>query len=191
MYLDRDGLLARVEIDFLVGATIGGFPDHVPTSDFTKAVLDPIAVADDRTFVSGLYSDDQGIMILRELSGPERKRYFGIHCVAQGVTRVEDAIADASAEIDGYLVGRYALPLDPIPAVLAKFCADLAAYAIIGTRRLDEEKDKDFVRRAETARAYLTKVAEGKIALTAPAVSGHEAGTVQFRSRPRLDMRGY
>jgi Mu-like prophage protein gp36 len=191
VYLDRDGLLARVEIDFLVGATIGGFSDHVPTSDFSAAVLVPIADAADKAFVQALYSEDQGMMILRELSGPEKKRYFTIHCAAQAVTRVEDAIADACAEIDGYLVGRYTLPLDPVPAVLAKFCADLAAYAILGTRRLDEEKDKDFVRRAEAARDYLTKVAEGKITLTAPTVSGHEAATIQFRARPRLDLRGY
>jgi phage gp36-like protein len=114
-----------------------------------------------------------------------------VYCASQAISRVDDAIADACAEIDGYLVGRYALPLDPVPPVLEKFCADLSAYALLGSKRLDEEKDKDFVRRAEAARAFLTKVAEGKFSLATPATSGHEAATVQFRSRARLDLRGF
>ncbi len=37
-----------------------------------------------------------------------------------------DALDEASAEIDTYLAGRYALPLDPIPKMLAGVCCDIA-----------------------------------------------------------------
>ncbi|HBY38461.1 MAG TPA: DUF1320 domain-containing protein, partial [Alteromonas sp.] len=41
---------------------------------------------------------------------------------------VSAAIADASALIDGYLGGRYALPLSVIPSVLPKLCGDIARF---------------------------------------------------------------
>jgi phage gp36-like protein len=43
-------------------------------------------------------------------------------------TVVDAALLDASNLIDGYIAGRYTLPLSHIPAVLTKICADIARY---------------------------------------------------------------
>ena len=42
---------------------------------------------------------------------------------------IEGAIADADAEIDGYLAKRYAVPLSPAPKVINKFSKDIAVYS--------------------------------------------------------------
>ncbi|SDH91923.1 DUF1320 domain-containing protein, partial [Roseospirillum parvum] len=39
------------------------------------------------------------------------------------------ALADATALIDGYLRGRYALPLSPVPALVTALACDLARFA--------------------------------------------------------------
>ena len=40
--------------------------------------------------------------------------------------RLFAALADAAAEIDGYLAKRYAIPLDPAPALVARIAGDIA-----------------------------------------------------------------
>lgn len=42
------------------------------------------------------------------------------------------ALADADAEIDGYLAARYTLPLASVPPVLVRIAADLARYRLHG-----------------------------------------------------------
>lgn len=41
---------------------------------------------------------------------------------------IDEAIADADGEIDGYLAKRYAVPLAPVPKVINKFSKDIALY---------------------------------------------------------------
>jgi len=44
------------------------------------------------------------------------------------------AIAEAETVIDGYLSGRYALPLSPVPALVRKIATDLAVYNLYARR---------------------------------------------------------
>ena len=44
------------------------------------------------------------------------------------------ALADADAEIDGYLAALYALPLTAVPALLARMACDIARYRLFGDR---------------------------------------------------------
>ncbi|MBI2313581.1 MAG: DUF1320 domain-containing protein [Betaproteobacteria bacterium] len=75
-------------------------------------------------------------------------------------TVVARALADADAEIDGYLIGRYALPLASTPRVLTLVACDLARY------RLYEDRATDAVRqRYEDQVRFLRALADGKIAL--------------------------
>ena len=39
---------------------------------------------------------------------------------------IDEAIADADGEIDGYLAKRYAVPIDPAPKILNKLSKDIA-----------------------------------------------------------------
>ncbi len=74
---------------------------------------------------------------------------------------VEQALADATAEINGYISGRYQLPLDPVPAVLERNCCDVARYFLYGERAPEqiEKRYKDVVK-------YLVMVSKGDISLT-------------------------
>lgn len=86
-------------------------------------------------------------------------------------------LADADAEIDGYLVGRYAVPLTTFPAILKVHACSIAWYRLLGSV-VDEPARRDY----EDAVAYLVQVAKGAISImapsAAPAVTG--AGPVLF-----------
>lgn len=93
------------------------------------------------------------------------------------VAVAQKALDDAQAEIDAYLMGRYALPMDPAPAVLRVHACTIAHYRLLGSRVDDATKD-DY----KATRAFLMNVAKGDVLLTppdqAPAPAG--AGTVLF-----------
>ena len=48
--------------------------------------------------------------------------------VEQG--RVDEAIAQADAEIDSYCAVRYSVPVSPVPAMLRKLSVDIAVYSL-------------------------------------------------------------
>lgn len=111
---------------------------------------------------------------------------------------VDRAIANASAEIDGYLLsGGYPVPLDPTPTNVRKYAIDLAALNLVNGYGLMSNDDgtKGIVEQAKTARQYLGKVAEGKYRIPGYSQEGETSrppsGNVQVSSGPRLDWRGY
>lgn len=70
------------------------------------------------------------------------------------------ALADAEAEVDGYLVGRYTLPLATVPRILTGVACDIARY------RLYDDRATEHVRqRYDDAVKLLRSVAEGKLTL--------------------------
>lgn len=79
---------------------------------------------------------------------------------AINTTVLQSAIADASAEVDGYLGGRYVLPLPHVPPVLSRICADLVRYYLY------DDVPRDQVRqRYEDAVAFLKSIAKGQVSL--------------------------
>jgi len=106
------------------------------------------------------------------------------------------ALSDASAEIDGYLEGRFELPLAEPPAVLSRLATDIAMYRLQSLRPLHDLADAR--RRYEDAIELLAKIAAGELTLgiaadgsEAPAAS--EAETVRGPSRVfgRRNLKGY
>jgi phage gp36-like protein len=92
------------------------------------------------------------------------------------------ALADADAEINGYLAGRYTLPLASTPMILVGLACDIARF------RLYEDRATEQVRqRYEDAIKYLTKVAEGKISLGLDA--GNQAQTEAGGAKAEGDER--
>ncbi|WP_290889384.1 DUF1320 domain-containing protein [Arenimonas sp.] len=93
---------------------------------------------------------------------------------------LERALADASAEIDGYLAGRYVLPLDPVPANLPLLCCDIARY------RLQINEAGEAVKaRYDGAVKFLSKVATGEIQIGATALGAKPvaaSGGVSFNT---------
>lgn len=92
------------------------------------------------------------------------------------VVILQQALDDASAEIDGYLGGRFTLPLSDPPAVLNRLCADVAMYRLQSLRPLHDLADAR--RRYDDAAAMLTKVSSGEMTLGI-GVDGHETAIAQ------------
>lgn len=78
--------------------------------------------------------------------------------------KVARALGDADAEIDAALVGRYALPMVPVPDLLTRIACDLARESLY-----DDAPTKVVTDRAEKARAMLTAVAAGRMRFEAAA----------------------
>lgn len=96
---------------------------------------------------------------------------------------LNEAIADADAEIDAYLTA-YPLPLTTIPANLERMACDIARYYIFGDGTIEQVKT-----RYDSAINYLKLVAKGVISI-APDASGTVVATssdsVEFSSSPSV-----
>lgn len=77
---------------------------------------------------------------------------------------LEARLADASAEIDGYLAGRMATPVANPPAILRLLCCRLAYALLLGAQISDQEAGD-----VRDARAYLMSVSRGQVLLAPPA----------------------
>ncbi len=77
---------------------------------------------------------------------------------------VDQAIVDADGEIDGYLGARYDVPLNPIPAIIAKIAVDIALFNLY-SRRLGPPEHRES--RYKNGVRFLEQVAAGKISLGA------------------------
>lgn len=75
-------------------------------------------------------------------------------------TVLAQALADADAEIDGYLASRYVLPLNSVPPVLVRLACDIARYNLYDEHATDQVKE-----RYQNARDFLTQIGTGKISL--------------------------
>ena len=111
-------------------------------------------------------------------------------------TPITQALADASAEIDGYIEGRFTLPLADPPAVLNRLTTDIAMYRMQSLRPLHDLEDAR--KRYEDAVATLIKVADGELTLGLSA-DGQEPPTAESaenvqgpdRVFNRKKLRGY
>ncbi len=103
----------------------------------------------------------------------------------------EQAIADAQAEIDGYLASRYNVPFARVPAVICKFAKDIAIYNLVSRMGIDEnDREKTYLTRYNAAVAFLTKVSEGKVEVaTTPIEDISGSVTVQNNFEARSNSR--
>ena len=105
---------------------------------------------------------------------------------------IDEAIADADGEIDGYLAKRYAVPISPAPKIINKCSKDIAVYNLFSRIGIDESTDqKTFLNRYNQAIKFLTLVAEGKVSLGAESDNPTTAAQTGFsvKSNPRLFSR--
>jgi len=73
---------------------------------------------------------------------------------------VNAALADASAQIDGYVATRYRVPLDPAPGSIKRLAGDLARYQLY-----DDAVTETIQKRRDEAIAELRDIAAGKSVL--------------------------
>ena len=101
-------------------------------------------------------------------------------------TRVARVLADADAEIDASLAGRYTLPLAEVPPLLKRLACELAREALyLGPA------PEHIVERAKTARATLSAIAAGRMRFEIPEIGGAPAastppGALYASGRPAL-----
>ena len=106
---------------------------------------------------------------------------------------IEGAIADADAEIDGYLAKRYAVPLSPAPKVINKFSKDIAVYNLFSRIGIDESTDqKTYLNRYNAAIKFFELVADGTVSIGTEADDPASAAATGFsaKSNTRLFTRG-
>lgn len=101
-------------------------------------------------------------------------------------TVVAKALADADAEINGYLSARYTLPLSPVPTILERLACDIARYYLFEDRVTEQ-----VTARYDAAVKLLTNVAKGVAALGVDAASAAPAvaDTVQFTPGQKVFAR--
>jgi phage gp36-like protein len=103
-------------------------------------------------------------------------------------TALNSALADADAEINTYLVGRYTLPLASVSPILTRFAADIARYQLFDTRASDQ-----VIQRYKDAIAFFKQITAGNASLGLDVVSVEIAGQgsdVQMVASPRVFSRG-
>lgn len=104
------------------------------------------------------------------------------------------ALESASAEIDGYLAGRFPLPLTNPPRILAGYACDIARYRLCGsgTRLTEDIRD-----RFRDAVRFLELAAAGKVSLGGMPDGGAAPSaddSIQFHAGTRVfarDAGGY
>ena len=96
--------------------------------------------------------------------------------IAANAASVAQALADADAIIDGYLAGRYTLPLDSVPAILTQYACDIARY-----RLYSDAAPEVVVSRHKDAINFLTRLSSGQISLGV-ATPEPASGGVSFSS---------
>ncbi|EJL38947.1 Mu-like prophage protein gp36 [Brevibacillus sp. CF112] len=103
---------------------------------------------------------------------------------------IEEAIADACGEIDGYLAKRYPVPLSPAPKAINKFAKDIAVYNLFSRIGIDEsEKEKNYLNRYNAAVRFFENVAKGIIDLSVADNSQKAATGFALESPPRRFSR--
>lgn len=101
---------------------------------------------------------------------------------------VEQAIADAASEINGYvLAAGYSLPLANVPEVLRGYACDIARY-----RLYDDHATETVVKRYEDAVRFLNKLSEGKVSIGSKQLGGNDnsAGDVILLNERDQKFRG-
>lgn len=107
---------------------------------------------------------------------------------------VDQALASASAMIDGYLGGRYTVPVSPIPPILATYAVDIAVYNLASGPGLMTDDRRE---RYKDAIRFLERVADGKITLGVntppPAAASTSLPDISSATKifDRESMKGY
>ena len=83
--------------------------------------------------------------------------------IIPNATVTAQAIADADAEIDAYLYGKYDTPLSPVPTIIQKMSADIAIYNMSGRRGLGMPEDRKA--RYDSAIGLLQSIQKGSASI--------------------------
>ncbi|MCL4492330.1 MAG: DUF1320 domain-containing protein [Nitrospirae bacterium] len=101
--------------------------------------------------------------------------------------KVDDAIAYADQLIDGYLRGRYTLPLSTVPGLIKTLSVDLAIFHLYG-RKSDDEFPDAVMARYKNAIKLLEQIQKGLISL---GIETSTTGTGSYKTNKTSDDRTF
>lgn len=110
---------------------------------------------------------------------------------------VDRAIAYACELADGYLMGRYALPLETAPSILRHLCTDIARHWLHQRRINAAELPKPLQAAYDNAVKLLVQIRDGKIHLGIRAAAAAtekpqpEGGAYNVRGKAKQDWSSY
>ena len=110
---------------------------------------------------------------------------------------VDRAIAYACELADGYLMGRYALPLETAPSILRHLCTDIARHWLHQRRINAAELPKPLQAAYDNAVKLLVQIRDGKIHLGVRAAAAAtekpqpEGGAYNVRGKAKQDWSSY
>lgn len=106
---------------------------------------------------------------------------------------INQAIVDASELIDGFLHGRYTLPLATVPTMVGWFCKDIAIYRLYQNRPDGRDLPKGVTDAYHNTLKLLKTVQDGSLHLgiQETQVLQPEPGEARVRAKPKLDVEGY
>ena len=104
--------------------------------------------------------------------------------------RIQKVIDKVEGKIDGFLEGRYSLPLTFESRLLKTIAVDLVKYEILARRGLDDKKDSEIIEQKKEALRLLEKIAGGKLTLEPAKVPAPETNvSIEVESSPRIFSR--
>lgn len=100
------------------------------------------------------------------LVGADRSAYTADQIAAadSAQARIQQAVTESGAVIDGYIGRRYTLPLASVPGILVTWARAITRYKLHGDRITGETTDP-IVRDYKDAIKFLSLVADGKFSL--------------------------
>lgn len=109
-----------------------------------------------------------------------------VEAVDKAVAVVGQALEDAQSAVDGYLAGRYAMPLASVPPIVKRLACDMARYYLY-----DDNAPEAVQKRYDAAIAFFRDVSSGKASLdiAAAAQASTPGGTVQIVTSERVFSR--
>lgn len=101
-------------------------------------------------------------------------------------TVIEEAVLQAEELIDGYLRGRYNLPLDPMPSIVKDVTVNLTRHWLYARRPEGRELPEAVTRTYKSALQVLEAIRDGKITIGLPTgEAAPEPGEMKVRARPQ------
>lgn len=97
-------------------------------------------------------------------------------------TIVDMAIAEACELADGYLMGRYAVPLEPVPSLIGTICRTLARHWLHSRRINTAEFPKPLQAAYDNAIKLLEQIRDGKVHIGVKSLEAEKAATERLQS---------
>lgn len=95
---------------------------------------------------------------------------------------VDTAITDACEVADGYLMGRYTVPLEPVPSLIGTLCKTLARHNLHSRRINAAEFPKTLQTAYDNAIKLLEQIRDGKVHIGVKSLTAEKAATERLQS---------